>query len=60
MTEAGTAERLLTSREVGQIFGVDAKTVTRWARDGRIPSVRTPSNQRRYRESDIRAILAPE
>ncbi|MFF4413539.1 BldC family transcriptional regulator [Streptosporangium sp. NPDC001559] len=56
-TGPGTTERLLTPGEVARIFGVDPKTVNRWALTGRIPSVRTPSRQRRYRETDIKALL---
>ncbi|MER7127641.1 BldC family transcriptional regulator [Streptosporangium saharense] len=52
-----TTERLLTPGEVARIFGVDPKTVNRWALTGRIPSVRTPSGHRRYRESDISSFL---
>ncbi|MFD0884461.1 BldC family transcriptional regulator [Streptosporangium algeriense] len=52
-----TTERLLTPGEVARLFGVDPKTVNRWALTGRIPSVRTPSGQRRYRETDIAPLL---
>ncbi|MEV4098146.1 BldC family transcriptional regulator [Streptosporangium saharense] len=58
-TEAGATERLLTPGEVARIFGVDPKTVNRWALTGRIPSIRTPSGQRRYRENDIATLLNP-
>ena len=54
-TEGG--ERLLTSAEVAAIFGVDPKTVSRWALRGRIPSVRTPGRHRRFREAEVRALL---
>ncbi|MFD0883582.1 BldC family transcriptional regulator [Streptosporangium algeriense] len=57
ITETGAAERLLTPGEVARIFGVDPKTVNRWALTGRIPSVRTPSGQRRYRETDVAPLL---
>ncbi|MFD0891172.1 BldC family transcriptional regulator [Streptosporangium algeriense] len=53
-----TTERLLTPGEVAQIFGVGPKTVNRWALTGRIPSVRTPSGQRRYRETDVITLLS--
>ncbi|MFD0883758.1 BldC family transcriptional regulator [Streptosporangium algeriense] len=58
VTGPDTTERLLTPGEVARIFGVDPKTVNRWALTGRIPSVRTPSRQRRYRESDVNALLS--
>lgn len=49
--------RLLTRAEVALIFRVDPKTVTRWAAEGRLRSVRTPGGQRRYRESEVLALL---
>lgn len=39
------------------MFRVDPKTVTRWAAAGRISSIRTPGGHRRFRESEIRALL---
>jgi excisionase family DNA binding protein len=41
-------DRLLTPAEVALLFGVDPKTVTRWASSGKITSVRTPSGHRRF------------
>lgn len=58
-TSTGTTDRLLTPTEVARLFGVDPKTVNRWALTGKIPSVRTPSGQRRYREGDIQVLLYP-
>ncbi|MBB4920798.1 BldC family transcriptional regulator [Streptosporangium saharense] len=52
-----TTDRLLTPGEVAHIFGVDPKTVNRWSLTGKIPSIRTPSGQRRYRETDINALI---
>jgi hypothetical protein len=46
-----------TPAEVGTIFGVDPKTVTRWARDGRIGCFATPGGHRRYRREEIIRIL---
>jgi excisionase family DNA binding protein len=48
---------LLTPGEVADLFRVDPKTVTRWAASGRLKSIRTPGGHRRYRESEIRALL---
>jgi excisionase family DNA binding protein len=50
-------ERLLTPGEVAALFRVDPKTVTRWAASGRITSIRTPGGHRRFRESEVRALL---
>jgi len=51
-------ERLLTPSEVAALFRVDPKTVTRWASAGRIGSIRTPGGHRRFRESEVRGLLA--
>jgi excisionase family DNA binding protein len=52
------SERLLTPRQAALIFRVDPKTVTRWAAAGRIGSIRTPGGHRRYRETEVTALLA--
>jgi excisionase family DNA binding protein len=54
---APTRDRLLTPGEVATLFRVDPKTVTRWASAGRIGSIRTPGGHRRFRESEVRALL---
>lgn len=48
---------LLTPAEVAAMFRVTPVTVTRWARSGRIGSVRTLGGHRRFRESEVRALL---
>lgn len=53
-------EPLLTPAEVAALFRVDPKTVTRWAAGGRIGSIRTPGGHRRFRESEVRALLDAE
>jgi excisionase family DNA binding protein len=53
-----SADPLLTPAEVAALFRVDPKTVTRWAATGRLRSLRTPGGHRRFRESDVRALLA--
>jgi excisionase family DNA binding protein len=63
MTRGGvveTGDRLLTPGEVAALFRVDPKTVTRWAAAGRIGSIRTPGGHRRFRESEVRALLEGE
>jgi excisionase family DNA binding protein len=50
-------DHLLTPGEVAARFAVDPKTVTRWAAAGRISSIRTPGGHRRFRESEVRALL---
>jgi excisionase family DNA binding protein len=51
------AERLLTPAEVAGMLRVDPRTVSRWHRKGRIAGFRTPGGQRRFRESDVRALM---
>ncbi len=57
---ANDPDRFLTPGEVAVLFRVDPKTVTRWAGSGRIRSIRTPGGHRRFRESDVRALLEGE
>ena len=48
------SEPLLTPSEVATLFRVDPKTVTRWAKAGKLTSIRTLGGHRRYRESEVR------
>jgi excisionase family DNA binding protein len=50
-------ENLLTPSEVATLFRVDPKTVTRWARAGKLSSIRTLGGHRRYKESEVRELL---
>jgi excisionase family DNA binding protein len=36
---------------------VDPKTVTRWAKAGKLTSIRTLGGHRRYKESEVKALL---
>jgi excisionase family DNA binding protein len=51
-------EELLTPSEVAAMFRVNPKTVTRWARSGKISAIRTLGGHRRFRKSEITRILA--
>jgi excisionase family DNA binding protein len=51
-------EALLTPAEVATMFRVDPKTVTRWAKAGKLTSIRTLGGHRRYRAAEVRALLA--
>ena len=57
-TRSPDAEPLLTPAEVAAMFRVDPKTVTRWAKAGKLSSIRTLGGHRRYRESEVRSLLA--
>ena len=50
-------ERLLTPQEVATTFRVDPKTVTRWAKAGKLTAFWTPGGHRRYRETEVKALL---
>jgi len=50
-------ERLLTPGEVARMFRVDPKTVTRWARAGKIFAIKTPGGHRRFKASQITELL---
>ncbi len=55
--EVNDSEPLLTPAEVAAMFRVDPKTVTRWAKAGKLSSVRTLGGHRRYLASEVRALL---
>jgi excisionase family DNA binding protein len=48
---------LLTPKQAAALFGVDPKTVTRWAAGGRLSRIKTPGGHSRFRESDVRLLL---
>jgi excisionase family DNA binding protein len=51
---------LLTPAEVAALFRVDVKTVSRWAKAGKITSIRTLGGHRRYAADTVNALLKPE
>jgi excisionase family DNA binding protein len=58
VTRTTEVEKLLTPAEVASLFRVDPKTVTRWAKAGKLNSIRTLGGHRRYREAEVRALLS--
>lgn len=52
-----TQENLLTPAEVAALFRVDPKTVTRWAKAGKLTAIKTLGGHRRYKESEVRTLL---
>lgn len=50
--------KLIPPGEVAKRFGVDPKTVARWADTGKLKYVRTMGGHRRFRETDINALLS--
>jgi excisionase family DNA binding protein len=57
-TRSSETETLLTPAEVAALFRVDPKTVTRWAKAGKLSSIRTLGGHRRYREAEVKVLLA--
>lgn len=50
-------DELLTPSEVAALFRVDPKTVTRWAKAGKLTSIRTLGGHRRYRAGEVYSLL---
>ena len=50
-------DELLTPSEVAALFRVDPKTVTRWAKAGKLTSIRTLGGHRRYRAGEVYNLL---
>ena len=57
MQKPNEQEVLLTPAEVAKLFRVDPKTVTRWAKAGKLTAIRTLGGHRRYRNSEVQALL---
>lgn len=50
-------DRLLLVNEVATMLRVHPDTVRRWDAEGRLRALRTPGGQRRWWESEVRALL---
>lgn len=50
-------EPLLTPSEVAAALHVNPKTVARWAKSGKLSSIRTVGGHRRFRETEVRALM---
>ncbi len=51
---------LLTTAELAEQFRVHPSTIRRWIEDGRISAITLPGGLKRYRKSEVEAILAGE
>ena len=51
---------LLTPAEVAEMFRVNVKSVGRWAKSGKLTSVRTLGGHRRFHRAEIEALLRGE
>lgn len=52
-----STDRVLSPSEVAELFGVGAKTVTRWADSGLLPYFKTLGGHRRFRYSEVTALI---
>ena len=50
-------QHYLTRSRVAALFGVSPQSVTRWAREGRLPCVLTLGGQRRYPREAVARLL---
>ncbi len=51
-------KQILTRADVARIFSVTPNTVSRWSREGKLPSVRTLGGQRRYLLENVARLAA--
>jgi excisionase family DNA binding protein len=51
-------DELMTPAEVGRMFGVTAKTASRWADEGQLDSVKTLGGNRRFIAAQVRELYA--
>lgn len=49
--------RLLRSSEVARLFGVNPKSVIRWADLGLLKAIKTPGGQRRFLAEDVERFI---
>ena len=49
--------RYLRAAEVADILYVSPKTVSRWAKEGKLPFMKTLGGHRRYPEAEIRELV---
>ncbi|MCA1830709.1 MAG: helix-turn-helix domain-containing protein [Actinobacteria bacterium] len=50
-------EQLLRSGQVAALFQVSRRTISDWARAGKLSSIITPGGHRRFRAREVRALL---
>jgi len=48
----------LTSSEVAELLHVSPKTIGRWAKEGKLPFLKTLGGHRRYPERHVRGLAA--
>lgn len=53
-------EEFLTPAHAAALLGVGVDTIRRWDKEGKLSSVRTLGNHRRFRRADIDAFIAKQ
>jgi excisionase family DNA binding protein len=53
-------EKLLTSHQVAKLLNVWPHTLRRWEKEGKLKPIHTPGGHRRYKESQIMALIGEE
>lgn len=51
-------DALMTPAEVAKLFAVDPKTVTRWAKSGKLAAQRTLGGHRRFQAAEVHELMA--
>jgi excisionase family DNA binding protein len=57
LRKGGEAPSYLRTAEVAELLSVSPKTVAGWAKEGKLPFMRTLGGHRRYPEAHIRELL---
>ena len=57
--KGGEAPSYLLPAEVAELLSVSPKTVSRWAKEGKLPFLKTLGGHRRYPEAEIREAGQP-
>jgi excisionase family DNA binding protein len=55
--QGGEAPGYLLPAEVAELLSVSPKTVSRWAKEGKLPFMSTLGGHRRYPEAEIRKLV---
>jgi excisionase family DNA binding protein len=55
--KGGEAPSYLLPAEVAERLSVSPKTVSRWAKEGKLPFMKTLGGHRRYPEAEIRQLV---
>lgn len=50
---------LLSTGQAARRLQVSIDTIRRWGEAGRLPMVKTPTGNRRFRRADVEALLVP-